>query len=49
MIHTDIVKSLASDTPILEFLNQNTNTTPDIKKNKQFRIELLSLLNHRFS
>ena len=49
MINIDIVEMLGGAAPISKLIDANLNRDPDIQKHKQFKIELLKLLNERFS
>jgi len=48
MINIDIAETLGNDAPILKLIDPHLNSNPDIQKHKQFRVELLKLLNERF-
>jgi len=49
MYNIDIYDALDSDEPVLQYLQQDQSSKPDIQSYKNFRTELLKLLNHRFN
>jgi len=48
MLNIDIHEALEADAPILQFLQQDHALPLSVEKYKNFRIELLNLLNQRF-